>query len=93
MNNTTEKLFRKVIIKSESGLHARPSSMIAKIAQKAKSKVWLEKNDQKVEADSIIDILTLECSKNSEITILVEDEADIKVMEEIAKLIESDFDN
>ena len=92
MNNTTEKFFKNVIIRNESGLHARPCAMIAKIAQKANSNVWLMKDDQKVEANSIIDILTLACPENSEITILVEEDDDIKIMEEIAKLIESDFE-
>ena len=92
MNNTNEKFFKNVLIKNKSGLHARPCAMIAKAAEKASSHIWIVKNDQKVCADSIIDILALECSYNSEVTVLIEEENDIKIMEEITKLIESDFD-
>ena len=54
---------RKVTIVNELGLHARSAGLIAKLAAKAKSRVWLERAGNRADAASILDILTLECSR------------------------------
>ena len=51
-------------------MHARPASQIAKLADKAMSDVWLSANDNKVDATSIIDILTLGAIKGTNISIV-----------------------
>lgn len=62
--------------------------MIAKLASTAEGKVWIQKEDERIDAASIIDILTLGCAKGSEITLHIENTTDNKVFEEIAELIE-----
>lgn len=70
------------------GIHARPAAMIAKLASSSGAKVWLIKEDEMVDAGSIIDILTLGCSKGTEVTLRMENHADEKLFMEIAGLIE-----
>lgn len=84
-------LSKNTTILNDLGLHARPAAGIAKIAQDAKSNVWLIKDDTKVDAGSIIDILTLACGKGTEITLQVEDNSDAAILTRIIDYIETGF--
>ncbi|MDM8516283.1 HPr family phosphocarrier protein [Desulfobacterales bacterium HSG16] len=82
---------REVSIVNELGLHARAAAKVAEIAGGAKSSVWILKNDQKVDAKSVIDILTLGCGKEAMITIQIERESDENILDDIVRLVESGF--
>ena len=91
MNYTVEKLSKELVIVNELGLHARAAAMIAKAAGNAKSKLWIIKNEEEVDAASILDMLSLECSNGTKITLKVNDKADIEIFNNIASLIENGF--
>ena len=91
MNYTVEKFSKELVIVNELGLHARAAAMIAKAAGNAKSKLWIIKNKEEVDASSILDMLSLECSKGTKITLKVNDKADIEIFNNIASLIENGF--
>ncbi|PIE75129.1 MAG: HPr family phosphocarrier protein [Deltaproteobacteria bacterium] len=84
-------LKEELIITNELGLHARPAAMIAKIARKAKAEIWLEKDGQKVDATSMIDILSIACQKDSKIVLEADSSDDELVFEEILKIIQEGF--
>jgi phosphocarrier protein len=83
--------YRDVIIKNELGLHARSAAQIAKLVKNARASVWLKKDDETVDASSIVDILTLACEKGSTLTIAIEDSADIDILNAVADLVDSGF--
>ena len=91
MDNSKKKLSKRVTILNELGLHARPAALIAEMAQKAKSNVWMIRNGEKVDASSIIDILTLACLKGTEIMLQIEDLSDRDVLNNISALFENGF--
>lgn len=80
-----------MIIKNELGLHARSAARIAGIVQKAKDAVWIKRGDEKADASSIMDILTLACEKGTKISIIVDDPSDIKILNAVAELVENGF--
>jgi phosphocarrier protein HPr len=80
-----------VMVVNESGFHARTAAQIAKLAQKAKSGIWMIKDGEKVDASSIIDILTLACGKGCRVTFTVENQSDATILHNIVKLVESGF--
>jgi len=84
-------LFKKVQIINELGLHARAATAIAKIAQTASSTIWIKKDRNMADASSIIDILTLECTKGSWITLQSENPADHHLLLRIHECVESGF--
>ncbi len=84
-------LSRDVLIINELGLHARSAARIAKLAQNANSKVWLIRGKERVDASSVIDILSLACSKGSKITLKIDEESDIDILNEIIELIKTGF--
>ena len=92
MNALDNDFAKEVTVSNELGLHARPAAMIAKCAMKAQSSVWIIKNGERIDASSIIDILSLACAKGCQITLKVESESDLSVLEEILALFEKGFD-
>lgn len=91
MDSSVDDLAKDVIIINELGLHARSAARIAKLAEGAKSKVWIIKSGEKVDAVSIIEILTLNCPKGSKITVKIDEQKDIEILNAIVKLVESGF--
>jgi len=84
-------LSKEVTIINELGLHARAAAKIAALAQKAGSTIWILKGKEKVDASSILDILTLICPKGTKITLTAEKKSDYKILDEIAALVERGF--
>jgi len=91
MTKKNQEKCRNVTIVNELGLHARSAAQIADIAQNSIANVWIQKEDEKADASSIIDILTLACTKGTQITIIIEDLADLPVLNTIADLVNSGF--
>jgi len=84
-------LHKAVTIRNELGLHARSASQIAQIAMNAKGNVWLSKNEEKADATSIMDMLTLVCEKGTKIRIIIEDPADTEILNAIVDLVDNGF--
>lgn len=78
-------------IVNELGLHARSAAKLAKLAAEARGGVWISKAAQSADATSIIDILTLACPQGTEITVSIDNEADMPILERIAVLVRSGF--
>ena len=72
-------------------MHARPASKIAQIAESAESDVWISVNSNKVDATSIIDILTLCAVKGTQIVVEIENEKDMIVLDQIVDFFETGF--
>lgn len=87
-----EELKIEIIVCNSLGLHARPAAMIAKLAMKANSGIWLTVNSETVDASSIIDILSLACTDGTRVTIEAENASDIEILREIRSLFEKGFD-
>lgn len=77
----------KVIIKNETGLHARPASKFVKKAGEFKSEITLLKDDKSVNAKSIMAVMGLGAEQGTEIIIEIEGEDEKKAMEELKKMI------
>lgn len=91
MTNGDKFISRTVRIVNELGLHARAASQIARTVQNALSDVWIQKNGNKVDASSIIDILTLSGTKDSEVTIMIENPSDLEILDAIETLFNMGF--
>jgi phosphocarrier protein len=87
--NKYGKLSQKVKVKNALGLHARPATVIAKLLQGSRSNVSFTYRKESVNARSIMSVLMLAATKNSQIQIDVEGEDAEEVM---AKLISAFHD-
>ena len=91
MTSSGPELSRQVVIVNELGLHARSAAQIAALANRSTASVWIQKGNEKADASSIVDILTLACEKGSKITISIENKADFNILEAITELVEGGF--
>ena len=73
------------------GLHARASAKLTQIANQFESDIWLEKNDKKVNAKSIMGVMMLAASQGSNITITTEGPDEKEALNSIVALINDFF--
>ncbi len=86
-----EYLSKDLVIVNALGLHARSAAQLAKLAAKANGTVWIEKEGEKVNASSLLEILTLACPKDTRIKISIEDQRDVETLERMAELVRNGF--
>lgn len=80
---------KNIIIKNETGLHARPAMEVVKEALKFKSDVFLIKNGNSVNAKSIVGIMSMGCVKGDEITVKASGEDENEAVASLIDLIEN----
>jgi phosphocarrier protein len=86
---------RKITITNRAGIHARPAALLVQATKDFTSSLYFEKDGDRINAKSIMGILTLGASYGTELTIIAEgeDEKDEALaVETIVRLLESNFD-
>ncbi len=91
MNKESGDLLKSTTIVNKFGVHARSAAKIANLAAKAKQKIWIISDDEKIDASSILDILTLGYAQGAQITFVAENKADIDILNDIIILVENGF--
>ena len=77
---------RRVFIRDELGLHARPAARLAQTAQQFTSSITLEYEDMKADAKSILDILSLSAGRGSSLVIRCQGQDADKAASRLAEL-------
>lgn len=83
---------RMVTIKNRAGIHARPAALLVQTASKFASKIWLEKGGDRINAKSIMGIITLGASFGTPIRIIAEGTDEEAAAAAIEALFESRFE-
>ena len=78
------------MIENKTGIHARPASVFVQTATKFKSKIQIEAKGKKVDAKSILMLMSMGLVKGTELTIIAEGE-DEAAVKELADLVNSKF--
>jgi phosphocarrier protein len=84
---------RNVTIKNAQGLHARPATFFIQKANSYKSSVWVEKGDRRVNAKSLLGVLSLGIAKGMSITLIADGQDEEAALDGLSQLIDSGFDN
>ena len=82
---------KEVLINNQVGLHARPATFFIQKANEFKSSIWIEKDDRRVNAKSLLGVLSLGIIKGTTITIIADGADQEEAIETLSKLIDSDF--
>ena len=80
---------RNVTIKNSVGLHARPATFFIQKANSFKSSIWVEKDDRRVNAKSLLGVLSLGISMGTKITIIADGDDEEEAALGLAELIDS----
>ena len=82
---------KEVLINNQVGLHARPATFFIQKANEFKSSIWIEKEDRRVNAKSLLGVLSLGIVKGTTITIIADGADQEEAIDTLSKLIDSDF--
>ena len=82
---------KDVVINNEVGLHARPATFFIQKANEFKSSIWVEKEERRVNAKSLLGVLSLGIVKGTAITIIADGSDEEEAIATLSALIDSDF--
>lgn len=82
---------KEVEIVNKLGLHARASAKLTKLASQFNSEVWAMRNSRRVNAKSIMGVMTLAANKGSRIQLETTGDDEIEAMTALVALVEDYF--
>ena len=82
---------KDVLVQNQVGLHARPATFFIQKANEFKSSIWVEKEERRVNAKSLLGVLSLGIVGGTEIDIIADGSDEQEAVEELVKLVESGF--
>jgi len=83
---------RIVKIVNRAGIHARPAAVLVQAAKDFSSSIYFERGRDRINAKSIMGILTLAATYGTELKIISEGEDEEEAVEAIARLFETKFE-
>lgn len=81
----------EVTVQNSVGLHARPATFFIQRANEFKSSIWVEKDERRVNAKSLLGVLSLGIVKGTKINIVVDGSDQEEAVNTLVALIESNF--
>ena len=81
-----------VTVINRAGIHARPSALLVQTTKNFKSNIYIEKNNDRINAKSIMGIITLGAAYGSVLKVIADGEDEETAVEIIARLFESKFE-
>ena len=82
---------KEIVVQNQVGLHARPATFFIQKANEYKSSIWVEKDEKKVNAKSLLGVLSLGVTKGVSITIIAEGPDEEQAVNELVSMISSNF--
>ncbi len=82
---------KDVVVQNQVGLHARPATFFIQKANEFKSSIWVEKEERRVNAKSLLGVLSLGIVGNTPIRVIADGVDEEKAVEALVKLVESGF--
>ena len=82
---------KEIVVQNQVGLHARPATFFIQKANEFKSSIWVEKEERRVNAKSLLGVLSLGIMGGTEIRIIAGGPDEETAVEELVKLVESGF--
>lgn len=88
----SKSLERKVKISNSNGMHARPATKFAEIANKYNSEIRIKTKNKEVDGKSVIELLTLGVETGTEIIISAKGSDAAEVLDALEGLVKSKFE-
>ena len=84
---------KDVMVKNQVGLHARPATFFIQKANEFKSSIWIEKEERRVNAKSLLGILSLGIVGGTDIRVIADGPDEQQAVEALVELVETGFSN
>lgn len=82
---------KEVVLQNQVGLHARPATFFIQKANGFMSSIWVEKEERKVNAKSLLGVLSLGIARGTTISIIADGVDEKDAVDALVELIESNF--
>lgn len=82
---------KTVVISNPQGLHARPAELFARLASQFESEIEVTREGHRVDAKSILHILTLGAAQGTELTLVAQGDDAEAALEALVRLVDNDF--
>ena len=82
---------KEVLVQNQVGLHARPATLFIQKANEYKSSIWVEKEERRVNAKSLLGVLSLGIVGGTSIRIIADGPDEEEAVENLVDLVKSGF--
>ena len=82
---------KEVLVQNKAGLHARPATFFIQKANEYKATIWVEKEERRVNAKSLLGVLSLGIIGGTTIKIIADGADETDAVEGLAEMVESGF--
>ena len=82
---------KEVAVQNQIGLHARPATFFIQKANEYKSSIWVEKEERRVNAKSLLGVLSLGIVGGTTIRIIADGTDEQTAVEALVKLVGTGF--
>lgn len=82
---------KEVTVQNQVGLHARPATFFIQRANEFKASIWIEKEERRVNAKSLLGILSLGIVGGTTIKIIADGTDEQAAVNSLVELVESGF--
>ncbi len=84
-------IIKEATVNNQVGLHARPATFFIQKANEFKSGIWVEKDERRVNAKSLLGVLSLGIIRGTTITIAADGPDEDEAVAALIALIDSNF--
>ena len=82
---------KDVVVQNQVGLHARPATFFIQKANEFKSSIWVEKEERRVNAKSLLGVLSLGIVKGTTITLIADGSDEKEAVAALVELVQDNF--
>lgn len=82
---------QEITVQNEVGLHARPATYFIQKANEFKSCIWVEKEERRVNAKSLLGVLSLGIVKGTNIALIADGSDEKEAVDALVSLIQNNF--
>ena len=82
---------KEVMVQNQVGLHARPATFFIQKANEFKASIWVEKEERRVNAKSLLGVLSLGIVGGTNIKVMADGADEEAAVDSLVKLVQSGF--
>lgn len=82
---------KEITVTNQVGLHARPATFFIQKANEFKSSIWVEKDERRVNAKSLLGVLSLGIVKGTCVNLIADGPDEEAAINALVELINSEF--
>ncbi len=84
-------VYKDIVVQNQVGLHARPATFFIQKANEFRSSIWVEKEERRANAKSLLGVLSLGVTGGTDIRIIADGQDENEAVEALSNLVISGF--